>query len=128
PKQFLPLFRGRSLFQLTLERIRPLVRAADTLVVCGVAHLDPVRRQARSLPRRQILVEERGRNTAASIALAALRIRRRLPDAVMVVLPSDHWVRGSGAFRATLRRAVRAVRRSDGLLTLGVQPRGPDTG
>ena len=71
PKQFLSLFNGKSLFQMTWDRVRPLIEPANVLVVCGVAHVPLVRRQAPVIPRRQILAEGTGRNTAASIALAA---------------------------------------------------------
>src|SRR2546426_770030 len=75
-----------------------------------------------------ILAEGTGRNTAASIALAALWIRGRLGDAVMLVLPSDHWIARPRVFRSALRRGAQVVRRGGGLLTLGVRPEAPETG
>jgi len=128
PKQFVPLFDGRSLFQMTWDRVRPVVDESKILVVCGTAHLPQVRRQAPAIPARQIIMEGAGRNTAASIALAALWIRRRVHDAVMLVLPSDHWIARPNVLRAALRRGVEIVRRRGGLLTLGVKPRSADTG
>src|SRR5712691_7202837 len=123
PKQFLPLIGGRSLFRRTYERIAPLVPPERVVVVAGAAHLAWVRRQTPEVPLRNIIAEEIGRNTAASIALAASWARVRHGDAVMVVLPADHWIAPAAAFRATLGRGIQAVRRTGCLLTIGVPAR-----
>ncbi len=128
PKQFLLLPGGRSLFQLTWDRVRSLVSPSNVLVVCGTAHVRLARRQVPALSRGRIIAEGTGRNTAASIALAALWIRGRLGDAVMLVLPSDHWIARPRAFRSAVRRGTQVVRRGGGLLTLGVRPEAPETG
>ncbi len=112
---------------MTWDRVRPMVDGR-VLVVCGSDHVSLVRRQVPALTRPQIIVEGTGRNTAASIALAALWILRHVPDAVMLVLPSDHWIERQNVFRAVLRRGAAVVRRRGGLLTLGVPARTPDTG
>ncbi len=129
PKQFLPLVRGESLFQATYRRAVGLAGRSRVLVVAGDRHARQVRRQAPGLDRARILLEETGRNTACSIALAALWIQRRCDDAVMAVLPSDHFIPRGPAFRVTLRRAAGAARRfGNGLVTIGIRPRSADTG
>jgi mannose-1-phosphate guanylyltransferase len=128
PKPFLPLLDGRSLFTLTWERARSLAGASRVLVVCGEEHAAWVRRQAPGLPKERIIREGQGRNTAASVALAAHWIRARQGDATMVVLPADHWIDPASSFRRTIRRALRAVRGSDALATIGVPARSPDPG
>jgi mannose-1-phosphate guanylyltransferase/mannose-6-phosphate isomerase len=129
PKQFLPLLRGSSLFRRTYERAVSVAGRPNVLVVAGAAHASWVRREARGIERSRILLEERGRNTACSVALAALWLLRNRGDAIMVVLPSDHLVGSLSGFRGTVRRAVAAVRKDRSLLvTIGVPPRGPDTG
>jgi mannose-1-phosphate guanylyltransferase/mannose-6-phosphate isomerase len=128
PKQFLPLLGGRSLFRLTCDRVTPLVGQGRILVVAGARHLAWIRRQAPEIPSANILLEGTGRNTAASVALAALWVRERASDAIMMVLPADHRVAPNAAFVAALRRAVAAVHRANGLLTFGVAPRNADAG
>src|SRR5262245_18506327 len=105
PKPFVPLLGGRSLFSLTWERARGLAGAGRVIVVCGEEHSAWVRREAPGLPRDQVIREAVGRNTAASVALAAHWIKERDGDAVMVVLPADHWIEPASAFQATIRRA-----------------------
>jgi mannose-1-phosphate guanylyltransferase len=128
PKQLLPIASRRSLLADTIARLRPLVPLARTLVVTGASHAAAVRREARGLPRRNVLVEPQGRNTAAAIALAALRLAVDAPGAVMVVLPADHVITDGTAFRATLGHALDVAERTDMLVTLGVTPTHPETG
>jgi len=128
PKPFLPLLRGKSIFRLTYERIAPLSGRRCVLVVAGVEHRAWVRRQAPEVAADRLLLEEVGRNTAATVATAALWIRARSPQGIMVVLPSDHFVTPAGAFRSAIRTAARAAARSGGLVTIGVPARSPDTG
>ena len=128
PKPFVPLIAGRSLFSLTWDRARTLAGAGRVIVVCGEDHAAWVRRQARGLPAERIIREGEGRNTAASVALAAHWIKAREGDAPMVVLPADHWIEPASAFRSTIRRALRAVRHSDALSTIGIPALSPDPG
>jgi mannose-1-phosphate guanylyltransferase len=62
------------------------------------------------------------------VALAAQRIRAAAGEAVMIVLPADHWIEGGGDFRSTLRRCVEAAGRTGRLLAIGVPARRPDPG
>lgn len=126
PKPFLPLLGEKSLFQLTLERMGPLIDATDTHVVAEQRHLEAVTTQAPQLAAGRLIGEPVGRNTAAAVALAAIAIGRA-DDDVMVVLPADHFIADEQAFRDCLTRAAEAA--SDGsLVTLGIAPSGPETG
>jgi len=98
------------------------------MVVTGAAHLPALRREAPWLRRELIIAEGLGRNTAASVALAAQRLKAVAGEAVMIVLPADHWIAGDGGFRSTLRRCIEAARRTGHLLAIGVPARHPDPG
>jgi mannose-1-phosphate guanylyltransferase len=76
----------------------------------------------------QVILEARGRNTAASVALAALAVERRAGDGVMVVMPSDHWIAPRRGFLRTVAAAVQAVRRAPVLATIGLPATAPETG
>src|SRR5438874_5667057 len=80
PKPFLPLLGDKSLFQLTLARIAPLITAEDVHVVADQRQLPLVTQQARQLIGRKMIGEPYGRNTAAAVALAALAIQRPADD------------------------------------------------
>src|SRR3954469_15766439 len=107
PKPFLPLLGDRSLLQMTVDRLvgheeLPLEHR-DVTVVTDRRYAGIAREQ---LPMTPILGEPAGRNTAAAIALATLRIDRD-PDEVMIVLPADHLIVDEAAHRRTLATAAK---------------------
>jgi mannose-1-phosphate guanylyltransferase len=128
PKPFLPLLGDESLLQRTVRRVTPLVGDGDIFCVADQRHGPLVRRQ---VPNVELLLEPRGRNTAAAIALATARIARP-DDEVMLVLPADHWIGDEDAFRtvletATTRLATGALGIDEPLVTLGARPTHPST-
>jgi mannose-1-phosphate guanylyltransferase/mannose-6-phosphate isomerase len=134
PKPFLPLVGDRTLLQRTWDRIVPdLVAARDVAVVTDRRYEALVREQLPALGAGMLLAEPVGRNTAAAVAFAAAALDRRADD-VMLVLPADHLVTDEPGFREVLRHAaaLAAVGGTAGaparLVTLGIEPTGPDTG
>ncbi len=128
PKQLLKFFGRKSLIAETADRVLSLGGRAKTLVVTVTEQLDALRKELRALPRDNFLAEPLGRNTAPCIGLAALEVTRRDPDAIMVILPADHWVADGGAFRRTLSAAVALAARHDQLITIGIRPAYAETG
>jgi mannose-1-phosphate guanylyltransferase/mannose-6-phosphate isomerase len=127
PKPLLRFIGGRSLLEAALSRARRFADVERTWVVCGREHAKAIRAQT-GLPASRILVEPMRRNTAMAVAYAAERIRSLDPNAVMVTLPADHVIPDERAFRAAIRKAGRAARDFEVLVTLGVKPKSPATG
>ena len=128
PKPFLPLVADETLFQRTVDRVRPLVAATDIFCVADQRFGHLVRDQA---PDVGLIVEPAARNTAAAIALATATIDRT-EDEVMVVLPADHWIEKEDVFRDVIAAAAGSLARGcfgmEGpLVTLGVQADHPTT-
>src|SRR5438093_7767732 len=128
PKQLLALRGGRSLLQETVARVSPPVRRDHVLVVTARAQARAVARQLARRGRGALLVEPEGRNTAAAIALAALHVARRAPEAVLAVLPADHVIDDLPAFRRDLALALEVAEQSGALVTIGVPPTYVETG
>ncbi|MDI3284990.1 mannose-1-phosphate guanylyltransferase [Polyangium sp. 15x6] len=127
PKQLLPLVGKTPLIRQTAERITPLVDWERLFVATG-KHL--VEQTAEALPElyaENTLVEPAARNTAPCIGWAAFHIARTNPDAVLMVLPSDHHVRDVPGFRRALERAV-ASAASGTITTIGIKPTHAETG
>src|SRR2546428_644072 len=112
PKQLLALRGGRSLLQETVARVSPPVRRDHVLVVTARAQARAVARQLARRGRGALLVEPEGRNTAAAIALAALHVARRAPEAVLAGLPADHLIDDLPAFLRGLRLALQGAAQS----------------
>jgi len=127
PKPLLRVGGRRTLLGETFARARRFAASDGLWLVCGRDHASPVRRAA-GLPPRRVVVEPVMRNTAAAIAVAAMRVEATAPDAVMAVLPADHRIPDARAFASAMRRAAAAAAAEDVLVTLGVRPRRPDTG
>jgi mannose-1-phosphate guanylyltransferase len=128
PKQLLKILSPKSLLAETAERAFRLGGRNQTLVVTVAEQLRALRKELRTLPARNFLAEPQGKNTAPCIGLAALEVVKRNPDAVMIVLPADHWVADVRAFQRTLRMACDLAERHDQLITVGIRPDYPETG
>lgn len=129
PKQFLDFFgTGRSLLQLTVDRVRPLVDPSRIILVTNAAYADVIRGQLPEIDPKNILLEPARRNTAPCICWAAMHIKALDPEASMVVLPSDHLVLKEESFRKTLEEGFDFVEQGDRLLTIGINPTSPATG
>lgn len=129
PKAFLRLVGRQSLLQATVERVRVLLPWTQILVVAGRTHADLVRQHLPELPDANLLLEPIGRDTAAAIGLASLYLERLDPEAVMVVVPADHYVPDGKAFVEGLRQALALLElRPTWVVTIGIPPTRPETG
>lgn len=131
PKQFLSLTDdGKTMIQLTTERLLPIVAMEDIYIVTNRDYLPLIREQLPELPSQNIICEPVGRNTAPCIALGAAHIAKKYgeEDAVMMVLPSDHLVKYSSLYQTTLRDACEVAEKGENLVTIGITPDYPETG
>lgn len=129
PKQFLSLTGdGKTMIQLTVERILPLVDINDIYIATNRSYKKLVHEQLPDIPEENILCEPVGRNTAPCIGLGAVHISRKYDDAVMYVLPSDHLITHPQIFRRTLTEAADVAEKGENLVTIGITPTYPETG
>ena len=128
PKQYLNLIGEQSMFQQTLGRLHGLPMASP-IVVCNEQHRFLVAEQLRQLDidSPSIVLEPTGRNTAPAIAIAAINAMAKDPDAVLLVLPADHYIADVDALQSAINEALTVV--DDGrLITFGLIPNRPETG
>lgn len=128
PKQFLDLVSQRSMLQETVDRVEALTSPDRVYVITNAKHVGPVRKQLPEIPHANIVGEPQGRDSAPAIGLMAALLERTIgPDAIMIVLPADHVILKPGQFQEVLRSAA-AVAQDGYLVTVGIEPIGPDTG
>ena len=131
PKQFADLGFAHSLFQQTLLRLahHPLIEDKP-LLVANKQHRFLVLQQLQDIKVKptDIILEPSSRNTAAAIALAALRQQQQGKGAQpMLVLPSDHLIANVDALHKAISQAN--ILAADGhLVVFGVTPDYPETG
>ena len=132
PKQLQPLMSERSLLQETVLRLGAMPRGARfsvqaPIVVCNEAHRFIVAEQLRAVnvEPKAIIIEPQGRNTAPAGCVAALLLEDD-PDALMLIMPSDHLVKKPEVFRIAVATAV-PVAQNGHMVTFGIQPSSPST-
>ena len=124
PKQYLPLFDGKSLFELALDRNRPLT---DKVIVVG-------NERNRHLNEKKLTKENRTcieitetvpRNTAAAILFAAFEAD---DEDILLVTPSDHLIEQDEKYAYCVGKAVELANKENALVLFGIHPTKPDTG
>lgn len=129
PKQFLSLLENRTMIEMTIDRIRPIIPIERIFVATNERYVDLLRNQIKDLPRENIIVEPEGRNTAPCITLASLIIKRRFGDATLLVLASDHLIEKEEKFRELILLGKKFVEKNmNSIITLGINPTRPETG
>lgn len=130
PKQFCRLSSEDSLFQTTLKRVSDLQNYARPIIVTGTRYRTTAEMQSieSGVLVDRFICEPSGRNTGPAIALAALLMDQGGIDDLLLVLPSDHRIANDDAFQKSIQMASRFCRETDDIVTLGVQPTGPETG
>lgn len=125
PKPFIKVFADRSLFQDTVLRVAGLQGAAAPVVVCGAAHAAQVTRQLEEIGvAAQLIIEPEGRDSAPAILAAAAWTADQDPDALALVVASDHHIPDAEAFRTAVALAAPAAAEG-AIVTFGVRPTGP---
>lgn len=124
PKQFVKLFDGKSLFQLTVERNRSI--CTEQFIVSNTEQyflaLDQLEELAQTTDK--YLLEPIGRNTAPAIALACMELA---PDEIVLVTPSDHLIKNQAAYNRVVSRAQELAEQNY-LVTFGITPAFAETG
>lgn len=129
PKQFLSLTDdGKTMIQLTVERISSLVDMEDIFISTNKDYKKLVLEQLPGIPEENILCEPVGRNTAPCIGLGAVHVAKKYNDALMMVLPSDHLIKYTKMFVNTLSDGCSIAEKGPNLVTIGITPDYPETG
>lgn len=128
PKVCLAPDGRRTLLQETVDRMRPIWPRAHWLIVTAASQAAAVRRALAPSLRSRVVVEPEGKSTAACIGLAAAIVAHRDPHGVIVAVPADHWIDGVGAFRRSVRAAIRAAVAHRTIATIGIRPTSAHSG
>jgi len=129
PKQLLNIVGKDTMLQQTVSRLKPLMRAERIWTVTNAEQAVAVRKQVPAATRKRVLIEPMGMNTAVAIGLAAIHIRYAARgDALMAVLPADHYIEQLQKFREIVGAALNVAREPGRMVVLGIPPTRPDTG
>ena len=131
PKQYLNLIENndQSLLQKTILRLNDLKDIDNPMILCNEEHRFIVAEQLRQIQIKPklILLEPFGRNTAPAITLASLKATENGEDPILIILPSDHYIKDNNLFLESLNEGIEFARQ-DRLVTFGILPTYPATG
>lgn len=128
PKQFLKIFGEKTLIENTVERLSPLIPTDRTFIVSTDDQKHKIQTLLPQVPDPNYIIEPKGKNTAPCVGLSALFMERIDPEAVMVVLPSDHLITDKELFHDTLKAGAKVAAETQSLVTIGIEPTYPSTG
>jgi mannose-1-phosphate guanylyltransferase len=129
PKQFLDITgNGKSLIRQTVDRFLAFVPRENIFVITHKDYGHLVQEALPELENDQIIEEPSRNNTAASVALASMKLYKMNPDAVCIVAPADHLIKDEKAFQNALSLAVQHAMHNNSIITLGIEPTRADTG
>jgi mannose-1-phosphate guanylyltransferase len=129
PKQLLNIVGEETMMERTIARISPLFRPDHIWAVTNAEQAAALKKQLPSAARKRVLTEPIGRNTAAAIALAAFHIQHASNgDALMAVLPADHYIANPDRYRKIARSALEFAKVPGRMVVLGIPPTHPETG
>jgi mannose-1-phosphate guanylyltransferase len=129
PKQLLNIVGKDTMLEQTVARLRPIIPADHTWTVTNAEQTAAVKKQLPAAARKRVLTEPIGRNTAAAIALAALHVRHVAKgDALMAVLPADHFIAQPDKYYKIVSAALALAHEPGRMIVLGIPPTRPDTG
>ena len=128
PKQLLNLSGKELMVNEAIDRLAYTADKKNIFVVTNCAQAEPMLKATagRILPD-HILAEPSGRNTAACVGYAAMEIVKKYGDGIMIITPSDAYIRDSAAFTRVLAEASEAAEKQDRLVTVGITPTFPAT-
>ena len=128
PKQFMKLIDEKSLLQATVKRLKGLVTPENTFIITNNMYFYELLDQLKGsgIPEENIILEPQGKNTAPAIGACARLISLKDKNAVLVVLPADHYIKNFTGFKRVIKKAI-TVAKEDLLVTIGIRPDKPST-
>ena len=127
-KQLLALDGKKTMIQQTVDRLVALASPKSFWIITNDDLQSNIGRQLPRIPKKQIIAEPVGRNTAPAIGLAAFLLKRFAPDAVLGLFPSDHVIGDEKHYRQVIQRGIDLAVSGENIIVLGIRPNRPETG
>ena len=129
PKQFMKIIGEESLLQSTIKRLKGVIAPKNIYIVTNNIYFYEILTQIKGfkIPDSNIILEPEAKNTAPAIGLCAQLISKKDKEAVLVVLPADHYIKDLDKFRRVMGKAIERAKKNL-LVTIGIKPSEPSTG
>ncbi len=127
PKQFLKIVGDKTMIQLTVDRISSFIPVENIYMVTSACYVDTIKEQVPQLLDENLVIEPMAKETAACIGYSAVKLLKKDPEAVMIVLPADHYIEDEAKFIDTLKQGLEIAASDNCLVTMGIRPVRPET-
>ena len=128
PKHLLNIINDKTMLENTVCRLDNILKREDIFIITNVEQTDSVKEKVEGLSEQNIIAEPMGKNTSAAIGYGAVLMSEIDPDAIMVVLPADHYIADIKRFNNKILKAAEIASKDDVLVTIGIKPAHPATG
>lgn len=126
PKQFLTLFSKQSLIQQTVSRALKIVNANHIFLITNQKYVKEITREINNqIPDKNLLFEPLKKNTAMATLYAAATIKNIDPEAVITLLPSDHYIGNLQVFVTSIKKSFTLADRQHSLVAFGIPAATP---
>jgi len=127
PKQFLKIVGNKTMLQLTVDRISSFIPIENIYMVTNAGYVDTIKEQVPRIPEENLIIEPMIKETAACIGYSAVKLLKKDPEAIMIVLPADHYIKDEEEFIRTLKQGLEIAASENCLVTMGIKPVRPET-
>ncbi|MBN2788687.1 MAG: mannose-1-phosphate guanylyltransferase [Candidatus Delongbacteria bacterium] len=129
PKHLLKIINDKTMLENTVSRLDSLIKRDDCYIITNKEQKTNVATNVENFNMENIISEPLGRNTAAAIGYGAIKLLQKDKDAIMVVLPADHYIKNVDEFSKIVTTAADYCEKNDDcLITIGIEPTHPETG
>ncbi|MBU4485948.1 MAG: NTP transferase domain-containing protein [Candidatus Delongbacteria bacterium] len=129
PKHLLSIINEKTMLENTVLRLDQIIGRSDCYIITNKEQKENVLANVKDFKEENIIAEPFGRNTAAAIGYGAVKLSLKNPDAIMVVLPADHFIKNVASFNTVINNAVEYCKNDPkALITIGIEPTHPETG
>lgn len=128
PKAFLSIMRdGKTMFGRTIQRITRMIPESNVVVVANAAHARLVKKDFKGISKSNLLLETVSRNTGPAVAHASSVLNARDANAILVVLPADHYITRTKDYLKVLRCGISFAQENEAVVAVGIDPDFPST-
>ena len=128
PKAFLSITRdGKTMFGRTVDRISRMIPESNIVVVANESHVSLVKKYFKAILKDNLLLEPVSRNTGPAVAYASSVLNARDDDAILVVLPADHYVTRINDYLKVLKCGIDFAKENETVVVIGIDPEFPST-